>query len=187
MIQKSIFWLFLLLALVQWAIPGNMIMEQETILKEGKAYNFETRPIDPADPFRGRYITLDFKENQFKMFKDSTWEEIHNDQPIFVELGTDSAGFVKILNVHKTEPNADYLKVKDWYTWTDGNDTTRINLHYPFNRFYLEESKAPKAEEVYREARRDPSQQAWAVVKILNGQAVLEEVMLNGKPIIESI
>ena len=45
---------FLLAAtcLVQWFVPLNMIMQQETVLKEGTPFKFKTQPIDPNDPFR---------------------------------------------------------------------------------------------------------------------------------------
>lgn len=56
--------LLIVLFAIQLAIPGYMIFEQNQILTEGTAYKFKTRPIDPYDPFRGRYVTLAFEANQ---------------------------------------------------------------------------------------------------------------------------
>lgn len=56
--------LLIVLFAIQLAIPGYMIFEQNQILTEGTAYKFKTRPIDPYDPFRGRYVTLAFDANQ---------------------------------------------------------------------------------------------------------------------------
>lgn len=52
--------LFALLCVAQWAVPLAMVQRAERTLSEGTAYRFRTAPVDPADPFRGRYVTLDF-------------------------------------------------------------------------------------------------------------------------------
>ena len=45
----------------------------------------------------------------------------------------------------------------------------------------MEETKAPEAEKVYREAlRRDSIQNAYALVSVKEGGAVLKDVIING-------
>jgi uncharacterized membrane-anchored protein len=61
MIKKTILPLFALTCLAQWFVPAQMIYDQEQVLREGKTYHFKTAPIDPSDPFRGKYITLSFE------------------------------------------------------------------------------------------------------------------------------
>ena len=58
--KKYIIGLFLLLAIVQIFVPLKMIFEQENILAKGIIMKFKTQPIDPADPFRGKYVQLNF-------------------------------------------------------------------------------------------------------------------------------
>ena len=58
--KKIIFPAFILLVLVQLFVPANMILEQEDILKNGTPYKFKTAPIDPYDPFRGKYVWLGY-------------------------------------------------------------------------------------------------------------------------------
>jgi uncharacterized membrane-anchored protein len=43
---------------VQFAVPLSMIRSRENILRNGELFSFKTRPIDPADPFQGRYVWL---------------------------------------------------------------------------------------------------------------------------------
>lgn len=185
--KNRIFWFFLLLVLVQWYVPGNMILEQEDILKTGKAFKFKTAPIDPADPFRGRYVALGFDQNQFETTSDPDWDYEHdNDRDIFVHLGVDSDGFAKVIDVSREKPSSsiDYVKAKcSAFYKGEKDESILINLDYPFNPFYMEEFKAPAAEKIYREAQIDSNQVAFALVKIKDGSAVIEQVMVDNMPI----
>lgn len=77
------------------------------------------------------------------------------------------------------------MKAKVAYV-TD-NGTNRLTIDYPFDRFYMEESKARDAEMAYRESQLDTTQTTYALVKIKAGEAVLKEVMINGIPIREIV
>jgi uncharacterized membrane-anchored protein len=61
--KKILILAFALMVVAQFYVPISMITESEDILSEGTPYKFRTAPIDPNDPFRGKYITLSFKEN----------------------------------------------------------------------------------------------------------------------------
>ena len=41
-------------AAAQLAVPAWMIAGRELTLREGQVFKFRTRPVDPADAFRGR-------------------------------------------------------------------------------------------------------------------------------------
>ena len=56
-----IFIIFIVVGLVQLFVPANMILNEETILKSGTVYKFKTRPVDPNDPFKGKYINLNYQ------------------------------------------------------------------------------------------------------------------------------
>ena len=70
--RKYIFILFIILAVAQIAVPAQMIFGREAILKAGTAYKFSTEPVDPSDPFKGKYITLNYDVNNIKTL-DSIW------------------------------------------------------------------------------------------------------------------
>lgn len=176
--------LFGFMCLAQWAIPGKMIYDSENIISDGAVYKFRTEPIDPSDPFRGKYIILRFEANSIE-FEDST--DFQAGQQIFVTFTTDSAGFAKVDDIHRTRPEAEnYLQTTVDYV-TNYQDEHRVEFNLPFDRFYLEESKAPRAEQLYRDAQRDSTQVAYALVNMGAGQAVIKNVIINDKPIVDLI
>ncbi|WP_452597623.1 GDYXXLXY domain-containing protein [Pontimicrobium sp. MEBiC01747] len=180
---KHIFILFVLIALVQLFIPIQMILGQETILDSGTAYKFRTEPIDPTDPFRGKYITLRYNINS-AITPDTTW--LRQDD-VYVYIKKDSLGFAQLTQVSKKPlpVKEDYVIAKaSWYNYN--TNTLRFNL--PFNRFYMEENKAKPAEEAHREAQRDTiPNNTYALVYVKEGDAVLKNVIINKVPIADYV
>lgn len=176
---------FILLALVQLYVPASMILAQEKILKYGKEYKFKTAPIDPNDPFRGKYITLNYEDNTIKIPKESNWER---GEVLYAVLKTDDDGFAKIQSVSKERPtgNPDFLKTKASYVSAFA-DSSELTIEYAFDRFYMEESKAPAAEQAYMESSRDARRSAYALVNIKDGEAVLKDVLIDGISIREIV
>jgi uncharacterized membrane-anchored protein len=181
--MKSYLWiLFLAMCGAQWFVPGYMISEQEDIHKTGKTFRFKTEPVDPSDPFRGKYITLRFEADTFATQMSNDYEE---DEKVFVLLNENKKGFAQIANISKTEPEygADYVTASVGFT-----SAGRVRVNYPFERFYLEESKAAPGEQVYREATaNDSTQTAYAVVHVKNGKAALADVMINDRSIVDLV
>ncbi|PSR55679.1 hypothetical protein AHMF7605_20305 [Adhaeribacter arboris] len=182
--KKVLLITFFLVALVQLYVPAKMILDQEEILKTGTPFKFKTAPIDPNDPFRGKYITLNYAENEVVVPKEENWLM---GEPIYVSLQTDKAGFIKIKAVAKEKPanNQAFVKAKVGYV-TD-NGSRRLTIDYPFDRFYMEESKAYDAEQAYQQAQRDTSQVTYALVSIKNGNAVLKDVFIGSTSISEVV
>ncbi len=166
--------LFAVLCLIQLAVPSKMVFAQEEVLRSGHEYRFRTAPVDPYDPFRGKYVTLSFDAEQY----DTDTKDWKRGQTVYVALGTDSAGFAIITSVHQQEPQAveDYVAAKIAYAY----DST-LTIEYPFSRFYMDEYKAPAAEKRYLEAnRRSSEREAYAVVYVKKGEAALTDVMIGG-------
>jgi uncharacterized membrane-anchored protein len=176
--------LFIAMCLAQWAVPGKMVFDSERIIANGTLFKFKTAPIDPADPFRGRYITLSFREN-FVPFRDSL--EWQTGQELYVTFKLDDEGFAVPDNAYHTPPESPtYLQTTvDYVSHYPGDFKVWYKL--PFDRFYLEESKAPQAEERYREAQRDSAQVAYALVSIRAGEAVLQDVIVNDRSVTDII
>lgn len=174
---------FILVALVQIYVPAKLILDRGSVLSAGKEFKFKTAPIDPNDPFRGKYISLNFNENTFEIQTKEVWAR---GEPVFVLLTTDNRGFAKIKSVSKAKPlpSQDFLKAKIDYVIHEGST---LAIEYPFDRFYMEESKAYDAELTYRRALPDTSQITYALVNIKNGESVLKDVMINGISIKEIV
>ncbi len=181
--------LFAVMVLAQLAVPFKMIFDREKVLSEGNTFKFKTAPIDPSDPFRGKYITLNFAENNFEVIDGETWQ---NGQAVYVLLAKDAYGFAKIVDVVKELPDEsnNCVKANLNYVATKKDSTKTIqelNVEYPFERFYMEESKAPLAESMYWEVSRDTTKITYASVSIQNGRAVLKDVFIGDVSIRELV
>ncbi len=179
--KKVLISVFILVALAQLFAPAKMILDRENVLNTGKEYKFKTAPIDPSDPFRGKYIRLNFDDNTIEVQNEEDWVAREN---IYVLLTTDSSGFAKIKSVSKDEKiySQDFLKAK--VSQVNGNI---LSIEYPFNRYYMEESKAYDAETEYRESRIDRNIVTYALVSIKEGEFVLKDVLIDGVSIREIV
>lgn len=180
---KHVFALFILVVIAQLFVPMQMIFGQETILKTGTAYKFRTQPVDPSDPYRGKYITLSYDINS-AISIDSTWER---KQDVYVYIEEDSLGFAKLTEVSKMplEIENDYIIAETgWYS----KRSKILNFNLPFNRFYMEESKAKPAEDAFRKAQRDTlPNNTYGLVFVKDGEAVLKDVLINEIPIADYV
>jgi uncharacterized membrane-anchored protein len=182
--KKIILPIFIVVALAQLYVPFKMIFDREEILKTGTEYKFSTAPIDPSDPFRGKYIILSYKDNVIAVKDEKSWA---TGETVYVSLVKDEAGFAKIASVSKEKPfeNKDFVKAE--VSAVSSDRTNKLTLYYPFDRYYMEESKAYDAELIYAKSAQDSTQIAYALVSIKEGEAVLKDVLINGTPIKEIV
>ncbi|MGK2864282.1 MAG: GDYXXLXY domain-containing protein [Chitinophagaceae bacterium] len=175
---------FILVSLTQLCIPAKMILDKEEILDTGIEYKFKTAPIDPSDPFRGKYITLSYDENTVEIQNEKDWVK---DETIYVFFTADNDGFAKIKSISKEKPtgNQDFLRAK--VSFVTSNGSNKLTIDYSFSRFYMEESKAYNAELTYRQSLQDTSQMTYALVNIKSGDAVLKDVLIDGISISEIV
>ena len=181
--RKLIFPGFILMVLVQLYVPAQMILGREDVIESGVAYKFKTRPFDPNDPFRGKYIRLSFEEE--RVVVDTTLKWISGED-VYAILGTHENGFAKIKGLSKVAPTGDqdYIKTTVRYSNYSSN-SVRITL--PFDRFYMEESKAYDAEVLSRVSFRDTSKLVYALVNVKEGEAVMSNVFIDDVPISEAV
>jgi uncharacterized membrane-anchored protein len=174
--------LLILVAAGQLAIPATMILQRERTLRDGHVYKFRTRPVDPYDAFRGRYVQLGFEQDHAPL----TGENISNGATGYARLETDAEGFAIVRAVTPEPPEqGDFLKVRVIYAaWN--NKAGEAHFRMPFDRFYLEETKAPAAERAYREhSRQGGARDAYVIVRVRAGQGVIENLYVAGQPIAE--
>lgn len=171
-----VFIVFVVVALIQLFIPAQVILNQESILKSGTFYKFKTQPVDPNDPFRGKYIILNYDINEFKTL-DSTWQR---KEEVYVYLDVDSLGYAKIDEISRMpllENKKDYIKAEaGWYR----KHSQKLRIDFPFNRYYMKETKAYDAEVAVRTRQRDTlPNNTYALVSVKEGEAVLEDVIID--------
>ncbi len=182
--KKILLTVFILVALVQLYVPTKMIWDRESVLETGTDYRFKTAPIDPNDPFRGKYVNLSYDENSVVVSDGQDWVR---GESIYVTLTTDNSGFAKIKSVSKIKPtdNENFINAK--VRFASGHGSNELTIDYPFDRYYMEESKAYGAELTYRQSQRDTSKITYALVSIKNGDAVLKDVLIDGTSIREIV
>ena len=171
---KYIFIAFIVTALVQLFAPLKMVYDNEMTVRNGTVYKFKTEPIDPSDPFRGKYVALNFQENSV-VVQDSIYPI---GEQLYALIANDSTGFAVITGVAKVRPDStiNYITVK-----SRGCYEGLLRLDLPFNVFYMEEGKAQEAENGYRKyTKQDTYNPAYALVAVKEGNAVVTDVIIDG-------
>lgn len=156
---------FILLAAIQLGVPASLMMHREDVLADGNTYKFLCRPIDPNDPFRGKYVTLRFDAEQVEA---EDYEILTRGDQVYGILAEDENGYAYIRNLLKEIPQTeeDYILVSVSSGWS--GKSIRVSL--PFDRYYMNEAKAPEAERIYWEELRDRDSEIVAMVHLENRQ-----------------
>jgi uncharacterized membrane-anchored protein len=180
-----IFLLFVLVAVIQLAVPISQIARHEHILQSGVPYKFRTAPVDPADAFRGRYVALAYEGTAAPLREG---DDLRYGMPAWVRLGKDEAGFAHFVELSATPPESgDYLRVESLFIDQRG-DGGKVRFSLPFDRYYMDEDDAPRAEAAYRRhaGRSDgDAVTAYVLVRVKEGRGVIEELYIRDKPIRE--
>jgi uncharacterized membrane-anchored protein len=169
--------LFGLLCLAQLGVAASGIAIHERTLTQGAGVLLAVAPVDPEDPFRGRYVSLAFELEQGSHALRGP--QPHYSDPAFVVLKVDAAHVATVDYVTATEPKAGlYLKAES--SWQEG---AGVRVSLPLKRYYMNEQLAPAAERAYRAAIQAPDRKSYARVRVLGGRSVIEAVLLDGVPI----
>ncbi len=170
--------LFAALVCAQLAVPTSMILHRETVLKKGQEYKIRTRPIDPNDAFRGRFVQLGYDAVTVSLPGNAP---LADGQKAYAIIEADPEDFAVVKAISFTPPDGTaYLKVL-----VRPGGGGKAQLLWPFDRYYMEETAAPEAERLYREQARNAT--AYITVRIWSGTGVITGLYLDGKPIEQRI
>lgn len=190
--RKLLLILFGLVVIVQLGVLIKMIWDSENVINSGTAFQFELQPIDPNDPFRGKFMTLNFEQSEFKT---DTCHLINREQDAFVVIQNGQDGYAKIKSIDFEQPlpNEYYIKSKVYCngfygTATSNNTNSKIThytyrIEYPFERYFMNEKTIKTAEEKVRVALRDSTARVYGEVRIKADQSRLTSVLIDGVPI----
>jgi uncharacterized membrane-anchored protein len=177
---KAVFGLFVAVAAVQLTVPAFQIWKHEDILRTGMPYKFRTAPVDPYDAFRGRYVALNYADTQAPVRRG---DKLEYRQPAYVGLAVDDAGFARFTELSAMPPvGCDFVRVQYWYSVGQGSNS---QFRLPFDKFFMEETKAPKAEQAYwrHGNRRGDTNDTYVVVRVKGGRGVIEDLYIKDTPI----
>ncbi|MGH7599460.1 MAG: GDYXXLXY domain-containing protein [bacterium] len=170
--------LFAVLSVFQLTVPVWMIANREMTLRHGRQFRFRAAPVDPYDAFRGRYVALQFEQNSAPVPVD---EKMAMNQKVYAELAEDEQGFARIAKVSAKRPSDEAYVQCRVSSITD----SLVYLQFPFDRYYMDEKLAPAAEAAYREHSRREVRGVYVTARVKDGNAVLEELFIEGIPILE--
>jgi uncharacterized membrane-anchored protein len=181
---KLVFALFIAVAVVQLATPIGQIWKYEDTLRTGRVYKFRTAPVDPYDAFRGKYVALNYAGTVTAIREG---DQIRPRGLAYVALSQDENGFALFGELSADPPpSGDYLRVECQFSTFDN----KAHFRLPFDRFFMEESKAPKAEQAYRRYGNRQGQtigQAYVMVRVKSGRGVIEDLFVKDQSIREFI
>ncbi len=174
--------IFSLAAIAQIALPLSMIAKRELVLRNGEPFKFRARPVDPYDPFRGRFVELTLQPTSAP-WGEPTTESGSQRGAAYALITTNADGFAEFSVVRRSPPNeGPYLRVE--LSHLDGSD--RAHFRLPTDRFYMEETVAPKAERLVRTWRSTNSPPLYALVRVRHGVGVIENVYVGEKTLAET-
>ncbi len=171
--------IFLIFAVVifviQWMVPAMMIVGQEVVLDKGQEIKVECQPIDPYDPFRGRYVRIRLNLPLSNGVKLPDPNEYHEQQRLYGQLILDENGFARVKKITVEPPETDlHVRGKKLQR--------RTTFELGLDRYYMNEKLAPEAEKIVRQNIREDST-VWASLKVWKGRAVLTGIFIDGVPI----
>ena len=165
--------IFIVVALVQLAVPGSVVWHRMQTLKNGRVWKFKTAPVDPVDAFRGRYVALRFASEQVPAKEPlaTAWA--------YAVLKEDENGFATIDHLTSARLTGDdVIRVETTGWW---NETQ--HLHFPFDRYWVTEKDAPAAEQAYFTNSRKGNENAYVTVRVRNGDAAIDQLFLDNQPL----
>jgi uncharacterized membrane-anchored protein len=162
---------FIVVTAVQLAVPASLVWKREHTLREGSVWKFRTAPVDPVDAFRGRYVALQIEAETQEI---SPPPEAHYRQTVYVTLRQNADGFAEIDQVSAAKPASDdFLEAP----------LTGTTIDLPFDKYWVTERDAPAAEDAYLALSRRDKQNAFITVRVLRGDAAIEQLYLDNQPL----
>ena len=166
--------LFALAVAYQLGVPASVVADRERVLRHGEALKIRTAPVDPYDAFRGRFVALGFENRSLPL---AGTNDVRHGAWMYVQFTNDAAGFASPAAVAVEQPEAGpYLRLR-----APPHHGGTVSVRLPFDRYYLDEERAPKAESAFRAASSRTNRDAYVVLRVLGGRGVLEDLVVAGR------
>ena len=185
----------------QLAAIGWLIWRYERVVSQGTEVRFACQAYDPYDPLRGRYLRTSVREDCTNMaFRVCKTNRCEFHDKLFARLEPNGTnGLWRVAEV-AVEPKAEGLwarpkssSIEYRVGWSDrGKDEKWDDFYkrqeksgfkavvtFP-DQLFINEKLAPEAEKVLRKAT---GKSAVAVYRVLDGEMVITDIEVDGKPI----
>jgi hypothetical protein len=168
---------FAVAAVAQWFLPLSGIRQHERVISRGTLVKIECAAPDPYDPLRGRYLAV--RPAESRVIEPEGFPRGRGLVPVWATLEAGDDGLARIKSVSLEPVSGPTVIPLTAQSGGTINGTDMIGLEWPFDRFYLNERLAPDADKLVAERRRD-GKRTVAEVRLLDGQAVLTDILLDG-------
>ena len=172
--SKKIF--FLVFALIILSIPAYLIFSSEDVLENGNRHKIRLQGYDPFDPFRGKYLRLNYDDLVPCDF------ELDKGELAYVVFEKDSLGFSNFSYAYANQPgHNDFLKTTVLYI---SNGQARIKLDN-ITKYFINESKAAAAENLIQDFTRNRPNDIYVAIRVLDGEVRLEDIFVEETPLLD--
>jgi hypothetical protein len=171
-----------LFSAAQLGALGNRIYGMETTLAHGERFLFRAAPVDPYDPFRGRYLSIAVEPRTMEVPEEEASPEYGEMR--WVALSVDADGFARFSGFTDESAPGPKIRAKIHPVYPKVTPA-RVAVEPPFSRFYVNEKLAPEADAAFQAAVQGGKKAAHLAVRIKDGEGVIEELYIEGKPILE--
>ena len=187
----------------QVAAISWLIWRYERVVSQGTEVRFACQAYDPYDPLRGRYLRTRVSEDCTNMaFRVCETNRYEFYDKLFARLEPNGAdGLWRVAEV-ALEPSAEGLWVRpksssieyclgwsdrgkneEWDDFDKRKKASGLKAVVTFpDQLFVNEKLAPEAEKVLR---KHTGKSAVAVYRVLNGEMVITDIEIDGKPIVQ--
>jgi uncharacterized membrane-anchored protein len=191
--------LFIAFAAIILLVPVYVAVSSLNVLNNGEFYKFKPMAYDPFDPFRGKFLRVNYETNNIP-----TKFDFEENETAYVSIGVDGEGFAFFEEAFKSPPEKkDYLKTTVNWSGIDARlqreiemaielddfnlesiDTrSSVNIKIPdnMNKYFINEDDALLAEKTFIKEQEN----IYIGVRILNGEVRLENIYVYDQPILD--
>lgn len=175
--------IFAVAVLAQWLVPLVGVWQHERVIARGVAVRIPCASPDPYDPLRGRYLAVSPAETKAPAPGGMPDRAA---VPVWATLvlGNDGLARIGSLALERVSgPTVIMLVARPSGT---SNGVRTVILEWPLDRFYLNERLAADADTLFAE-RLAAGKLPVAEIRLLDGRAVLTDLLLDGTPVRELV
>lgn len=167
--------------------PVRTVLRFSFPASKGVEVRFRVTAYDPYDPMRGRYVRLNLRDaSRVRLPKKNRDLGFRSGQPVFAVLDITGPAIIDLVAERKdVPPGKFFLPVRyQWFNrdWDQKKKkllkTGTHTVKLPFERFYLNEKKAPEVERLLQQRN---SKAELSVIIFRDGVYRVHNLIVNGQ------
>ena len=168
--------------ILQVGLLGWLVVDRATLIANGKEIRLEVLPVDPADLFRGDYVTLNYAISRIASTSVDGDNDFNYQDLIYVSLADDGAGGWKATAIsHAPPPSGVFLKgtvheIGKSGPCTGVSECTLYTVGYNLEQWFVPEGTGHDIDQA-----RNGHQVSVDVAVAGDGRAALKRLLVDGQ------